>query len=300
MEIVGGNMKSRIVLLSILCVISILVSGCQSVDNNNIIEFENDLSEKNQRILELVNEVEKLTKSNDDLKKVIEELENQVTLLYTDVQLLEEQNKKALKENTIKRYNDRQLIPKDESDQDESLKYFVTDLNRVINSKDIEGFKKLCSVDIRLSFGDDSGVDQLESLWSLDTDQGEDLFWKELKTMTTMGGVFNGDDLFTFPYTFHGFPDDLDAYMDEVVIKENVYVYEEPNTLSSIIGILDYSIVEFVDYVTENGKEFHLVRIDDETEGFVEMENLRSPIDYRLGIARVNDEWQITFLLAGD
>ncbi len=76
---------------------------------------------KNQRISELVYEVEELTKSNADLKIVIEELENQVILLYTDVQILEEGNKKALEEKTIKHYNDRQLIPKDESDQDESF-----------------------------------------------------------------------------------------------------------------------------------------------------------------------------------
>jgi len=300
MEIVGGNMKNRIILLSTLCVISILVSGCQFVDDEDIKVFESELSEKNQHISELVNEVEELTKSNADLKKAIAELENQVTLLYTDVQLLEEQNKKAIKENTIKHYNDRQLIPKDESEQDESLEYFVTDLTRIINSKDIEGFKRLCSDDITLTFGGDSGVDQLENIWALDTDRGEDLFWEELKIMTTMGGVFNGDDLFAFPYTFHGFPDDLDAFMNEVATKENIYVYEEPNTLSTIIGILDYSIVEVAEYVTENGKEFHHVKLDDETEGFVEMGNLRSPIDYRLGIARLNDEWQITFLLAGD
>ncbi len=110
-----------------------------------------------------------------------------------------------------------------------------------------------------------------------------------------MGGVFNGEDLFTFPYTFHGFPDDLDAFMNEVAIKENVYVYEKANTLSRIIGILDYSIVEVAEYVTINGEEFHHVKLDKETDGFVEMGNLRSPIDYRLGIARVNEEWEITF-----
>lgn len=139
---IGGHMKYRYLTISLMISMSIVLNGCQTSNMNEIEALNNEIKEKNQRIQVLEKETSELSKANADLKKVVEDLENQVTFLYTDVQLLEEQNKKTLMENNIKRYNDRQLIPMDESEQDESLKYFITDLNRVINSKDIEGLKK--------------------------------------------------------------------------------------------------------------------------------------------------------------
>lgn len=46
--------------------------------------------------------------------------------------------------------------------------------------------------------------------------------------------------------------------------------------------------------------EFYKVKLTDGTEGFVKAEFCRSQIDYRLGIAKENNEWKINFLVKGD
>lgn len=197
-------------------------------------------------------------------------------------------------------YTENQLLPVEETSQDATLEAYVVKLKKVIEERDIEAFKTMVDPNIKLSFGGDGGVDQIESFWSLDTQEGQDQFWGELKIMIDLGGVSSSNSA-TYPYVFEAFPVEFDSFMYMAVTSDKVEMYASSDTNSKILYYLSYNVVEYVDMVGDyKAPDFYKIRLEDGTEGFVKGDLCRSPIDYRLGLTKTDDTWEMTFLVSGD
>jgi hypothetical protein len=107
------------------------------------------------------------------------------------------------------------------------------------------------------------------------------------------------------PYIFVHFPTDIDQYQYGVILQEGVLVYDKPN--GQAIGEIDTSIVKLNgrpsdETVFMEGFKYPFIPIltADEKEAYVIKKYIRSPLDYRLGLMKENNQWIIRYLVSGD
>jgi hypothetical protein len=124
------------------------------------------------------------------------------------------------------------------------------------------------------------------------------------------GGSFfreNGKRTNTFyaPYTFQGFPVDIDAFAYFAIFGSDVNLRKSPGVDSEIIARLSYNIVEGAEDPGSASEDvtktdWFKVKTLGGLTGYVKSEFVRSPIDYRAGFEKKRGRWVMTAFIAGD
>ena len=203
---------------------------------------------------------------------------------------------------------ERYLKPIDEARLDPS---FVAFRSRVIAAAERRDAKFILSIidpKIRVTFGDVLGIREFKRYFKLE--RRSDPFWAEFLTVIKNGGLFvrkNGKrtNRFYAPYTFEGFPEDLDSFSQGVVLGANVNLRETPSADGKIVARLSYNIVT-ADYENsiKTGELERLVWVKVTTlgglAGFVSADSFRSPMDYRAGFSKKAGKWKLDLFISGD
>jgi len=202
---------------------------------------------------------------------------------------------------------ERYVQPVDEAKKDASFLAFRTKLLAAAKKRDAKYVLSIVDQNIMNSFGGDGGIEEFRKTWKINSPNSE--FWSELLKVMTNGGTFSEEDgskMFSAPYTFDGFPEDLDVFDYSSIFGNNVNLRVKPDLSSKTVTQLSYNIVK-VDYqnsVKKSGSEDEYSWLKIETlggkKGFVKSEFVRSPIDYRAGFVKKNGRWKMTFFIAGD
>lgn len=203
---------------------------------------------------------------------------------------------------------ERFLKPIDEATKDPSFLAFRTKLIAAAERRDAIYIYSIIDPRIKLGFGGEDGIANFKKTWKLTSKSSE--FWSEFLTVIKNGGGFaEKGRLFTAPYTFSAWPEDLDAFEYLTIFGNNVNLRDAPSKDGKIIGSLSYNIVR-VD--TERSVMNNAARDDDRRftwykvktlggkEGFVNADFVRSSIDLRAGFEKMRGKWKMTFFLAGD
>ena len=196
---------------------------------------------------------------------------------------------------------ERYVKPVDEASQDPTFAAFRKKLIAAAERRDLRYVKSIMDPKINLSFGGYEGVKDFEALW-----KDKDEFWKEFLAVLKNGGVWMREGgrrtMFTAPYSFSAFPDDLDSFEYFVIFGSDVRLRKSPGMDGEIITQLSYNVVKLVDdpaNQAEKPKWFKISTLGG-TTGYVSAEYVRSPIDYRAGFEKKRGRWVITYFLAGD
>lgn len=202
---------------------------------------------------------------------------------------------------------ERYVKPVDEAAKDASFLAFRTNLIAAVKRRDAKYLVSVLDRDVKASFGGDDGIEDFKKLWKLNSPKSE--VWDELLAVLTNGGTFSKADkttIFSAPYSFNGFPDDLDAFEYQVIFGNNVNLRAKPDLKSEVLARLSYNVVK-VDYqnsVADAKKDGEYEWLKIETlggkKGFVNSKYVRSPIDYRAGFEKKNGKWKMIFFVAGD
>ena len=107
------------------------------------------------------------------------------------------------------------------------------------------------------------------------------------------------DGAFTAPYVFTQWPDGTDPVDYMAVVASGVRVRGAASADAPTVGTLDFSVVELVDPPAV-GARWAKVRLPTGRTGFVDVQLLRSPTDYRIRCVKRNGRWQVVSFLAGD
>ncbi len=202
---------------------------------------------------------------------------------------------------------ERFVVPIDEGKKDASFNTFRAKLITALKKKDKKYLISILDPNIKVSFGGDDGITDFKNFWEID--KADSKLWNELLLALNNGGKFiNEGNTKTFcaPYSFWGFPDDLDSFEYNVIFGNNVRLRSKPDLSSDIITNLSYNIVK-VDYEnsvrdSKNNEVFAWAKIETlgGLKGFVSAEYVRSPIDYRACFEKTNGKWKMTAFVAGD
>jgi hypothetical protein len=196
----------------------------------------------------------------------------------------------------------------DEADKDSSFKRFHTRLVAAVKRRDVKYVLGVLDPNIKVSFGGDGGIADFKKYWRLN--RRDSKLWEELGAVLSGGGFMSRDGgtvRFTAPFSFEGFPDDLDAFSNHVVFGKAVALREAPSTDSRVLERLSYNIVTLVGEKTvtvETGEHtvptWYFVNTLGGLSGYVSAKYIRSPIDYRAIFEKKDGKWRLTAFVAGD
>lgn len=203
---------------------------------------------------------------------------------------------------------ERYLLPVDEAKSDPSFGAFRTKLIAAAERRDAKYILSILDPKIQLSFGGHAGSKDFMEMWKIDRPDSK--FWDEFLPVIKNGGGFYDEPetktrIFYAPYSFHSFPEDLDAFEHKVIFGNNVNLRERPSIDSTVVAVLSYNIVK-VDLerpASENGgtgSGWERVETLGGKKGFVKNEFVRSPVDYRAGFAKRRGVWKMITFVAGD
>jgi hypothetical protein len=201
---------------------------------------------------------------------------------------------------------ERFVRPVDEAKQDRSFVEFRSKLIAAAERKDTKYILGILDPDIKSSFGGHSGIEDFKEFW--DFSNSETRFWDEFLPVIRNGGHWFRENgrrtMFTAPYSFDGFPDDLDAFEHSVVFGERVNLRMEPSLDAAVLLQLSYNVVSIVESRMVPGSEdevdWYRVKTLGGKAGWIKAEYVRSPIDYRAGFEKKGGQWTMTFFIAGD
>ena len=202
---------------------------------------------------------------------------------------------------------ERYLMPKDEAARDKSFAPFRSKLIDAVKRRDAKFILSILDADIKNSFGGNDGIEEFKEYWQIES--ADSKFWGEFLPVIGNGGHFQAEGdgglpIFTAPYSFAGFPNDLDAFEHSVIFGSRVNLRRAPNLTSPIVGKLSYNIVRVTNTIPlsddAESPDWYEIETLGRLRGFVKAEYVRSPIDYRAGFQKKSGVWKMIFFIAGD
>ncbi|MET0179201.1 MAG: hypothetical protein ABW194_01805 [Novosphingobium sp.] len=187
------------------------------------------------------------------------------------------------------------FAPKDECAALPGFAAFREALFAAIRTRDGDGLAKLADPAVRLDFGGGAGPDELRR--RLATTRPE--LWDELDSIVRLGCAADGG-VATMPWVFSRWPDSVDPYAGRLVLGTSVPLRRRPAPAAPERERLDWALVSLAGDGFDPKAPYTEVTAPGGARGFVETARLRSLLDYRIIADRIDGEWRITALIAGD
>jgi hypothetical protein len=183
--------------------------------------------------------------------------------------------------------------PRDECGSLAGAGEFRERLVEAVRLRDADALAALANPNISLDFGGGGGTAQLKQ----DLTENPEL-WRALDQLVTLGCAANGQGGLTIPWLFDQDIGDADPYASMLVMGEDVPVHATAAASSDEIATVSWDLVEALSY--DPDQPMQNVKLPDGREGFIAADKLRAVIDYRLLASKVDGEWKIEALIAGD
>lgn len=174
-------------------------------------------------------------------------------------------------------------------------KLFFVDLGEAVRDRDADALLQLTSADVKLDFGGGGGLTTFKE--RLADEDGR--LWQEIEQLLDLGcAVDEGGDM-VLPWLF---AQDLgvdDPFATMVTLGPDVALRERPERSAPVVETIAWDTVQLAEGF-DPAAEFAGVTSRSGKTGFIANTMLRSPVDYRLYVARNGGRWQIVSFVAGD
>lgn len=194
---------------------------------------------------------------------------------------------------------ERPFPPIDEASHDPTFLAFRARFLDIVERRDLTALMSVTSPTIMYSFGEGPGMAGFRNYYGLDGDTSE--LWAELKQVLSLGGTFQGPDIFVAPYVYSRWPseiasDDIDYV---AVVRDGTPVYAAPRPDAPVLRRFGPSIV-LTEYDVDLVGRWYRVLMMDGQPGYIEHRHARRPTDIRAIFARLPAGWQMVICIGGD
>lgn len=206
------------------------------------------------------------------------------------------------------RYEPIPFQQRDHSTKDPSFLEFKTKLEKAIQTKDAKFIESISDPEISFAFEEGSiGKKKFLKSWNLDKNPKTSLFWEEFAKITKLGYAVDNEGLWTVPYFFSKYPENIDPYSDSLVIGDRVNIRELPDKNANVLTQISWEFVKNM-YDQKIGQEkkkegetclWKKICLPSGKVGFVCDQFLRSPFSYRAGFLMKQNKWQMVFFTTG-
>jgi hypothetical protein len=189
------------------------------------------------------------------------------------------------------------LAPLDEAARQPDFLTFRQSLQQAVAAHDVAALLAAIDPNIKVSFGDDNGVDAFKRFWRLEAPDSK--IWRELGAVLLAGGGFQGSNTFVAPYVFVRWPERFDAFEHVAVIGRGVRIRGAASLSGRQIATVSYAILEAPAGVDPEA-EWTAVTLADGRSGFIASRLIRSPVGYRAFFVKGAAGWRLSMFVAGD
>jgi len=189
------------------------------------------------------------------------------------------------------------LLPVDEAARQPEFLNFRRALQQTLASRNVSALLAVIDPNIKVSFGDDNGLDAFRRLWR--PEAPDSTIWSELGAVLAAGGAFQGPATFVAPYVFARWPERFDAFDHVAVIGSGVRIRATPALSGRQIASVSYAILGAPAGVDARS-EWTAVTLADGRSGFVASRLVRSPVGYRAFFVNGATGWRLSMFVAGD
>ena len=172
-------------------------------------------------------------------------------------------------------------------------------LEKVVETRDLDGLLQLTSEDVRASFAGRSGRESFTDYWTAATEDRE-LLWNELRSALRLGCAQakdgEGNPYRAIPSMFVT-GDDLDGFATWVALPGSVLRTQANATSPATMRLPAWTVLDEVEH---DGGFWIKVRTPKGRGGYVSTAQARSLLDYRIIFSRRGGQWRITAFVAGD
>ena len=186
------------------------------------------------------------------------------------------------------------LLPVDRAATQPDFFTFRARLQTAIARRDEAAVLAVVDPGIRISFGDDEGLDTFRTKLR----EPQSTLWGDRASALAIGGTFQAPDSFVAPYVFAAWPDGLDSFECAAVIGERVRVRATAEPDSAVVGRVSYEIVQVLPAQRQSAATH--ARLANGITGFIASTFVRSPIDHRAIFQKTGGQWKLRAFVAGD
>lgn len=179
----------------------------------------------------------------------------------------------------------------------------VDKLKAVVRTRDAEKLQALLDPEVIFSFAERGSVTGFSEHWSLGENPEKSEIWEHLDKLFRLPPAYLAPDReIVFPYFAADWPEGMDPADYQVVITAEAMLHAGPSPFAPLTGRLPVgSAIKIVNSPIARSESHWLYAETHEGDfGYLPRHHARSVLDFRLGVAKTDDDWRITFLIAGD
>ncbi len=189
-----------------------------------------------------------------------------------------------------------QYAPRDECSARPAGSQFLAKLKDAVTARDAVSVALLSAPDIKLDLGGGEGRDELVRRLLPESD-----LWSELDKILELGCAWDEDnEALVLPWFFNQDLSDSDPYSTTVALGSAVPLHKSSTPGAPAHALLDWQLVVVCETDEIGSPLIPVAVIDSELEGYIELEKLRSQLDYRVRAENRDGRWKITAFIAGD
>jgi len=195
------------------------------------------------------------------------------------------------------------LKPGDEAAQDPSFVAFRATLQAIVEHKNVKALRASLAKDILNNFGGGKGVDAFNSAWK--PDDPHSAIWASLAGVLKLGGSFDSKKVFSAPYVYAAWPNDLDSFNYVAVTTADAVLRKAADAKSDVVRKLDHDVLEVIQSESmpqhEAGPDnWDEVKDRKGNHGFILVKDVRSPLDFRATFEKRDGKWVIASFVSGE
>jgi hypothetical protein len=190
------------------------------------------------------------------------------------------------------------LRPVDEAPLHPDFLRFRTQLKDIAGRRDERALMRVVDPDIRISFGNNNGIENFRKLVRGQFGQPASQFWSDFARMLDLGGTLREDRHgFVAPYIYSAWPNHYDSYECSAVVAANVRVREQPRADARIVATVSYAIVRLH---TSPDLKWTAVELADGRKGYIAARYVYGPTGWRAFFDDESGRWRMSLFIAGD
>lgn len=181
---------------------------------------------------------------------------------------------------------------------DKGFDQFRNALDDAVARKDAAALRRVTASNIISDFGGSDSWAHFESRWGLATSPKDSELWKELKSVLALGCEQSPDATGNvMPGMFEKMGEDADPF-ELVVARPGTGLFSGPTAKQAPIAKLDWHSA--VDLGGKAPEGWMHVRLIDGREGWVKVDEVISPLGWRMVARKFDGHWLIAAFVSGD
>lgn len=190
------------------------------------------------------------------------------------------------------------LKPVDEARLHPDFLRFRNQLKDIARRRDERALMQIVDPDIRISFGDNNGIDNFRKLVRGQFGQPAAKFWSDFARMLDLGGTLREDRHgFVAPYIYSAWPNHYDSFECSAVVGANVRVRDQPRADARIVATVSYAIVRLH---PSPDLAWTAVELVDGRKGYIAARYVYGPTGWRAFFDDESGRWRMSLFIAGD